>query len=399
MKRRDFLQACAALSSLPFFAGLAGCEGDGRGEYWDIDVRFTGKVIVIGAGAAGLAAGYLLARHGIDFEILEAAPQMGGRVRRLDDFADFPIDLGAEWIHSDPAVLSRLIDDSQVNGSVDVVPYSPQSIEAFHNGRRRSYNFGGKYYSEFKFKRTTWYGFLETFIAPDVLPFLQLDTPVVSVDRSGDRIVVTDARGARREADRVVVTTPLKVLQDDLIDFIPSLPAAKTNAIHAVTIPNGLKAFFVFDQRFYPDLLVMGDPLEDASYNKLFFDGAFRKQADTHLLSFFCVGRPADAYADLDDDAIIDTLIGELDEAFDGAATRHLVRARVQNWSAEPYVRGAYSNRWAGGFERILRNLRKPVDGALYWAGEAMSSSDTATVHGAMQSAYEAVVDLLETPD
>ena len=57
------------------------------------------KIIVIGAGAAGLTAGHLLEQRGIEFEILEAAPIYGGRVRKLEGFADFPIDLGAEWIH------------------------------------------------------------------------------------------------------------------------------------------------------------------------------------------------------------------------------------------------------------------------------------------------------------
>lgn len=398
MKRREFLGVCAAWSSLPFFGGLLGCADPGRGEYWDVDVRFTGKVLVLGAGAAGLAAGYLFARYGIDFEVLEAGPRIGGRVGRLDGFADFPVDLGAEWIHTDPGILARLIDDRRVDGSIDLVPYSPDTTHVFHDGRVRAYNVAGRLYSEYKFKRTTWFDFLESWIAPDVLPHVRLDTPVVSVDRSGPRVVVTDAHGTRHEADRVLVTLPLKVLQGDMVAFEPPLPAAKRRAIDAVTIPPGLKAFFVMRERFYPDLLVMGSPLRWASYDKLFFDGAFRKEADTHLLSFFCVGPHAADYVDLDDETIIERLLAELDDAFDGAASRHLVRAHVQNWSAEPYVQGAYSYDWDGDFRTILQRLRAPVAQQLYWAGEAMSVADTATVHGAMQAAYDAVVDLLETP-
>lgn len=398
MKRREFLQTCAMFSSLPFFAGLSGCADAGRGQYWDIDVRFEGKVLVIGAGAAGLAAGYLLARHGIEFEMLEAGSRIGGRVARLDDFADFPIDLGAEWIHHDPEILAKCVDDSQVRASIDLVPYSPQSVEVFHNGKRRSYNVGGKYYSEYKFKRTTWFGFLEEYIAPDVLPHLRLDTPVVRIDRTGDRIVVTDASGAIHEADRVIVTVPLKILQGDAIAFDPPLPGWKREAIDAVTIPAGLKAFFVFKERFYPDLLAMGDPFDPATFDKLFIDGAFRKQARTNLLTLFCVGRHAKDYVDLDDDAIIDKLIGELDDAFEGAASKNLVRARVQNWSAEPFVQGAYSYDYAWDWEAVIRDLRTPLDEQLYWAGEAMSMTDTATVHGAMQAAYKAAVKVMETP-
>ena len=57
------------------------------------------NVLIIGAGAAGITAGHLLAERGVDFEILEASSTHGGRVRKVDDFVDFPIDIGGEWIH------------------------------------------------------------------------------------------------------------------------------------------------------------------------------------------------------------------------------------------------------------------------------------------------------------
>lgn len=54
-------------------------------------------IFIIGAGAAGITAGHLLAEEGVDFEIFEASDTYGGRVRKVDDFVDFPIDVGAEW--------------------------------------------------------------------------------------------------------------------------------------------------------------------------------------------------------------------------------------------------------------------------------------------------------------
>ena len=56
------------------------------------------KILIVGAGVAGITAGHILAEHGVDFEIFEASATYGGRVRKVDDFVDFPIDLGAEWI-------------------------------------------------------------------------------------------------------------------------------------------------------------------------------------------------------------------------------------------------------------------------------------------------------------
>ncbi|MGI9641352.1 MAG: NAD(P)-binding protein [Acidimicrobiia bacterium] len=72
------------------------------------------KILIIGAGAAGITAVHLLAEHDVDFEIIEAGRTYGGRVRKVEGFADFPIDVGAEWIHqwikAKPAVFSRLLD-------------------------------------------------------------------------------------------------------------------------------------------------------------------------------------------------------------------------------------------------------------------------------------------------
>ena len=62
--------------------------------------NFDGKVIIVGAGAAGLAAAKKLEEAGIRYQILEATDHYGGRIQKNEDFADFPIDLGAEWILS-----------------------------------------------------------------------------------------------------------------------------------------------------------------------------------------------------------------------------------------------------------------------------------------------------------
>jgi monoamine oxidase len=141
----------------------------------------------------------------------------------------------------------------------------------------------------------------------------------------------------------------------------------------------------------------MGDVFDWRTWDKLFIDGAFRKGARTNLLTLFCVGPFARDYVDRSDDAIVAALLGELDQIFDGAASRHFVRAHIQNWSAKPYIQGAYSYEWNGDYDGIIADLAAPVGTDLYWAGEATSAENVSTVHGAMQSAYEAVVEVLET--
>ncbi|MGC2129601.1 MAG: NAD(P)/FAD-dependent oxidoreductase [Candidatus Aquilonibacter sp.] len=57
-------------------------------------------VIVIGAGAAGLAAARRLHERGIEFLVLEARERVGGRAYTLSSVhGSYPIELGAEFIH------------------------------------------------------------------------------------------------------------------------------------------------------------------------------------------------------------------------------------------------------------------------------------------------------------
>jgi monoamine oxidase len=61
--------------------------------------------IVVGAGAAGLAAARQLQDQQQKVLILEARDRIGGRVQTDYDFADHPIELGAEFVHGE--VLTR----------------------------------------------------------------------------------------------------------------------------------------------------------------------------------------------------------------------------------------------------------------------------------------------------
>ena len=56
------------------------------------------RVVVVGAGIAGLAAASRLSDEGIDCVVLEARDRIGGRLHTID-LAGSPVDLGGSWIH------------------------------------------------------------------------------------------------------------------------------------------------------------------------------------------------------------------------------------------------------------------------------------------------------------
>lgn len=401
MTREEFLRKSMAMGlGLPFLSALA-LDGCRKAEWPQPPYRtdFTGSVIVVGAGAAGLTAAYWLRRYGVDVRVLEAGPGFGGRVRRADGFADFPLDIGAEWIHTDPSVLARILGDPDLDAAVDIIAYNPQSISFWNGEELRPHNYLRHLYSEWKFKRSTWYGYLEQYLVPPVADRLLFDRPVTAIDHGTDPVRITTAGGEVFEADKVLVTIPVSMLQRDAIAFSPALPAAKREAIDGIFMGDGIKIFVEFRERFYPDLIGFGGILEALTAEDHFiYDAAFRKDSPRHVLGLFAINAPAARYTGLPSgEAIIAEFLAELDRLFDGQASRHYLRHIIQNWSAEPFIRGSYSTTFDGSRPRMVEAIAEPLGERVHFAGEALSLDHQSTVHGACLSAMDAVQRLLQT--
>jgi len=67
------------------------------------------KVIVVGAGMAGIAAAKRLKENGFDVVVLEARDRIGGRMNTSTNPSGTTIDLGAAWIHGDWAEFEALV--------------------------------------------------------------------------------------------------------------------------------------------------------------------------------------------------------------------------------------------------------------------------------------------------
>jgi len=370
-----------ATLSAPIEASLAGAflqEGDDK------------HVIVVGAGAAGLFACYTLVYLGIDCTILEASDSFGGRVQELPagDFVDVPLDLGAEWIHVNPRVLQdMLLFDDEVD--VETIVYQPQTISTYRNNKRRRNNWVRFFYREHKFYNSTWHSYLADYVYPYVADRLELNAAVTSVDYSNaTRVTVETADGRTFSGSHVIVATPVTILQDGDIEFVPPLPEKKQAALQQVYMTAGLKAWLEFDERFFPDMQIAGSLstflLEEGA---LYFDALFRKPSDRIVLALFQVGGDG-AYkrVAMDDASILQSSLNELDQIFDGKASEHYVKGVVQNWSTEPFIKGAYSYN-----DYNMAALRKPIDSRIYFCGEYLNYDDQSTVHGAAISGRNTV--------
>lgn len=73
LTRRSFCTASAAA-----LASLFGCSGAGGVQSVSNLRLFDGKVIIVGAGPAGMTAAHLLQQRGVNFQVIEAADSVGG---------------------------------------------------------------------------------------------------------------------------------------------------------------------------------------------------------------------------------------------------------------------------------------------------------------------------------
>ena len=109
------------------------------------------RVIVVGAGVSGLAAAATLTKAGSDVLVIEARSRLGGRVWTKTDWTDFPVDLGASWIHGiegNPiytiakSLQTRLVttayDSTEIFGTNGTPLNAPQQAQLAHLSTRIS---------------------------------------------------------------------------------------------------------------------------------------------------------------------------------------------------------------------------------------------------------------------
>lgn len=347
------------------------------------------RVIIVGAGAAGLTAAKRLSlpEHSIQIQILEASNRIGGRVQKMDDFADYPMDVGASLIH-DPKWFQAI---AQSDEDIDIpTAYLEPQYEGKH-GKALLVN-------------TTWYDFFNDHVAPKDPNQVIFNCAVDKIDYTSAETPIQVSCGDRSfSADAVIVTTPLSILKNGDIAFDP--PMTKLDE-YPGEMWAGIKIVFEFATKFYPPYLDLEYQFkdmfssEDDDYDEFpgeveFWDYSIvHGHSKRHVLAGQFIGNPALEYIDLDDSDMAKAILLRLDRNFGQyLATRNYIQHRIVNWSKEPYIQGSFSShdsrKWRGA-QKITERL--------YLAGEAFpgDKQEVGWVHSAALSGKDAASQLLD---
>ena len=386
MTRKEFIKICGVLGiSIPFQASMSSCEKE------SITPNTTDKVIIIGAGAAGLSAAYLLNQAGVHFELLEASGNYGGRMKRTTSFADFPIPLGAEWMHVAPSILDEIVNDSSVQININTTPYNSATDYGLFQGEEISVEEIG-FTIDRKFINATWLDFFEQYIVPSIEDRIQFNQVVQSIDYSGEQVIVKTSN-EEFTADKVIITVPLKILQNGNISFLPELPNDKQEAINNARVWDGCKAFIEFSESFYPAFTAF-ETIPETAGQKLYYDASYGQNTTQAILGLFAVGSEALPYLQSSDEDLIQLMLNELDEIYDNQASAKYIKHTFQNWNEEPFIHGAYLYDYEDW--RIVDKLAESVGDQLLFAGEAYAfANDWGSVHVAARTAKRAVEELV----
>jgi monoamine oxidase len=396
------------------------------------------EVVVVGGGAAGIAAAHRLHDAAIDCLLVEARPRLGGRALTVTDGSGFALDLGCGWLHSadrNPwakiaAEQGASVDKSappwmrsgpaigfppeqrkefnaaleQFFARLEKLAHSEKDVPAsaaFEPGCRwnnlidalSTYISGAEWdrvsakdFERYQDSSINWRVVegLGTVVKQygAGLPVM-LGCRVSRVDHGGKRLRIETGKGAIA-ADQVIVAVPTTLLAAEDILFVPALPE-KTKA--AAGLPLGLddKLFLSLDhaEEFDKDIRVFGhvDRTATAAYHLRPFGRP--------LIEAYFGGKCAAALEAAGEGAFFDFAVAELVDVFGAKFAGRIKPVCIHRWGLDPLSRGSYSYALPG-FADCRATLAAPVENRLFFAGEACSTHDYSTAHGAWRSGVAA---------
>jgi monoamine oxidase len=400
------------------------------------------EVVIVGAGAAGLAAAQALRAAGRAPLVLEARDRLGGRIQT--DRTRAPVELGAEFIHGERAATWQVVRAAGLRaaawegprrfavGGALLAEDHPLAARVFalyaalddYEGPQQSVaealaalapadeasalagrwvaNIEGADLARLDAGRLRWehahttsgprnfhlvdgYDAVPAHLARGVDVRLGAAVERIAWHESGAALHLRG--GERLRARRVVLTAPLALLQAEQPRFEPPLPAAKRHAIGAIAVGHVTKLVLHFREVCWPALRAVSTDGAVATWWPV---GDAARPA---LMGY--TGGPA---------ALALAAAGEaaLAQGLDEAAALFGPRLRacyagglMADWSREPWSGGAYTYSPLGMGD-AREALAAPVAGTLFFAGEAsVTGGHVGTVHGAIETGWRAAGEVL----
>lgn len=388
-------------------------------------------VVVVGAGAAGIAAALVLKAAGVSYVVLEAAGRLGGRA--LTDYSlGYPVDLGCTWLHSadqniladappqtfgrDTGRSSIYLDDQQRWASsaedADCRAYleaceerliaagergeDPPSTVVYDRPSPYQRHFDwwcGAYTSvpppevgaldwyRYRDTETNWTvptGYGHWIVRPAAGLNIRRECPVLAVDFSGSGVRITTPSGII-QAKSVVLTASTNALAR--IRFSPALPLPKQEALARLPLGHVNKVAVRFDAL---------DPEWRNARSALL--SVRMGRYDRPVGEVFVDALTARALEPQGEAAQIDFVLAQFAHMYGSAIRRHVRAARASTWGTTPWIWGGYAAMTPGGGDPRAE-LAAPLAGRLFFAGEATHPYFFSTAHGAWESGLRAAAE------
>ena len=194
------------------------------------------------------------------------------------------------------------------------------------------------------------------------------------------------------DAEQVVVTVPLGVLQAGSVLFSPDLPASMRDAIDCLGFGRFEKVFLQFERCWWPiDNDVTGMYLLDEDVYRYWLDVTATAGAPT--LVAHVAGPAADRLAPSATDRV-DLAVAALGRGFPGRVPP-VLRSHATAWADDPFTRGAYT-RLRPVSQRVHIERLMERHGRVMFAGEHTSPTRHGYVDGAYTSGIRAAHQILD---
>ncbi|MCS3444851.1 MULTISPECIES: flavin monoamine oxidase family protein [Bradyrhizobium] len=404
----------------------------------------TIDVAIIGAGAAGLGAANALKDSGLSTIVLEARDRLGGRAHTIQAAPDVVFDVGCGWLHSaDRNSFVGIARQLNFELNKDLPPWRERAYgEAFPQAARDDFTHAlDEFYdrieqaaqqgrdspaslylepgnrwnpmidaistyvngseldqvsildvdayedTDINWRVRRGYGALVAAYGAQVP--VALNCEVRLIDHSGKRIRIETSRGTV-EADKVIVTVPTNLIADQAIRFSPALPD-KLDAARGLPLGLADKVTLALAE---PEALPKEGNLRGATMRTEMGTYHIRPFGQPCIEGFFG-GRFARQLENAGDGAIAAHSIDEI-VSFLGSDFRSKLKPLSESrWAHDPFARGSYSHALPGHADKRAV-LAAPVDGRLFFAGEATSPEFFSTAHGARDSGERAAKEVVD---